>query len=183
MVLNVAFFISLAFAAWKGFNKGLIVMLFGFIASILGAVGALKLSHHVAAYLQANHSVSGTWVPALAFTITFVGIVFVIKMAANLIQKLTETLLLGWLNKLGGVLVSMLMVTVFYSLFVWLLQKGGIISLVQQKESGLLSFLLYLGPNVIEVGSKLVPYCSTVIQDLNSFFVKVDTSLPSALPQ
>src|SRR5690349_5475773 len=94
----------LVLALFKGLKKGLVLAVFSFLAFVIGLAASLKLSAVVAAYLGASTNVSARWLPVLAFALVFVGVLLLVRLGARLIEGALQVVLLGWANKLGGVL-------------------------------------------------------------------------------
>src|ERR1700719_4624520 len=105
MGVDILFLVFVIIAVFRGLRRGLIVAVFSFAACIIGLAAAVKLSAIVAVHLKDAIHVSEKWLPILAFILVFVLVVFVVRWAANLLQKLIDFVWLEWLNKLGGVIL------------------------------------------------------------------------------
>jgi len=104
MTIDIIALVVLAIAVWKGLQKGLIVGLFSFIGIFVGAAAALKLSGMAGQYLLAHFPNLGPWVPLLSFILVFAGVVILVRIIAAFIEKTLEWSMMGWANKLGGIL-------------------------------------------------------------------------------
>ena len=102
MLLDVILIVLLVLAAVKGYQRGLIVGLFSFIAIIIGLAAAMKLSTAVASYIGEAIKVSDQWLPVISFAIVFIIVVLLVRLGANMLQRSTEAVMLGWANRLGG---------------------------------------------------------------------------------
>src|SRR5690349_8193204 len=94
----------LLLALFKGLRKGLVLAVFSFLAFVIGLAAALKLSALVAVYLGENTNVSGRWLPVLAFVLVFGVVLLLVRLGAKLVEGGLQLVLLGWLNRVGGVL-------------------------------------------------------------------------------
>src|SRR6478672_12499601 len=103
-MIDFVLVILLIVAIFKGLRNGFVLAIFSFLAFVIGLAAALKLSTVVAGYLDTNTNVSHRWLPVLAFAIVFLIVVFLVKLSAKAIEGALKIVMLGWLNKLGGVL-------------------------------------------------------------------------------
>ena len=103
MILDILAVIILIFAVIKGYQRGLIVGVFSFIAIIIGLAAALKLSAIAAGYIGKAINISDTWLPVISFAVVFIVVVLLVRLGANMIQKTVELSMLGWVNRLGGI--------------------------------------------------------------------------------
>lgn len=116
MLIDIIAFALLLLAVFKGLRKGFIVALFSFLAFFIGLAAALKLSAIMAAYIGGNVTVSQRWLPFLAFALVFLLVVLLVRLGARLLQGMVQTMMLGWLNRLGGVLLYVLIYFFIYSI-------------------------------------------------------------------
>src|SRR4051812_41957499 len=115
MLIDVSFAILMLLACLKGLRKGLVIALFSILAFIVGIAAALKLSAVVANKLSENLTVSAKWLPVISFLFVFILVVFLVNMGGRLIQKSMQALLLGWLDKLAGMLLFCLLYGLIFS--------------------------------------------------------------------
>src|SRR5436190_8905407 len=104
MVLDIIFSIIIVFAVIKGFQKGLIVAVFSFVAFFVGLAAAIKLSAVVAGYIGKTVKVSDQWLPVISFAVVFLLILLLVRLGAKAIQRTIELGMLGWVNRLGGII-------------------------------------------------------------------------------
>ena len=108
MIIDIIVIVLFVLAIFKGLRNGLVLAIFSFLAFFVGLAAALKLSTVVADYLGANTNIAQRWLPFLAFIIVFILVLFLVRLAAKAIEGALKIVMLGWLNKIGGI--------VFYSL-------------------------------------------------------------------
>src|SRR3954467_3587340 len=104
MIIDIITLVLLVLAIFKGIRNGLVLAIFSFLAFIIGLAAAMKLSAVVAGYLGTNTSISQRWLPVLAFAIVFFIVVFLVRLGAKAIEGALKLVMLGWLNKLGGII-------------------------------------------------------------------------------
>jgi membrane protein required for colicin V production len=103
-MIDIFFCIIVLLAIIKGWKKGLILALFSMVCGLIGLAAAVKLSAVIATHMKSDLHMSSRWLPVIAFILVFVMVILIIRWAARLLEKLIQLVLLGWLNKLGGIL-------------------------------------------------------------------------------
>ncbi len=173
MFLDVVVIFLLVLALIKGIQKGFIVGVFSLLAFIIGLAAALKLSAVVAAYLGENVSVSKQWLPFLAFALVFFVVVLVVRLGAKALEGAARLLLLGWLNKLGGILLFTLLYLFILSILLFYAEGLALIKPTATDTSVTYPFLQALGPKLIAALSFIVPAFKNMFEELNNFFGSV----------
>jgi len=177
MILDLIFVIILVLAIFKGFRRGLIVGLFSFIAFIVGLAAAIKLSAIVAGYIGKAVKVSDQWLPIISFAVVFMLVVLLVRLGANLIQRTIEIAMLGWVNRLGGiVLYAALYITVF-SIVIFYAEQIHLIKQETIDKSITYSFVRPWGPKAIDGLGTLIPWFKDMFADLEKFFGNVSDKM------
>jgi membrane protein required for colicin V production len=91
----------------RGFINGFVKELASLLALILGIWGAIKFSSFTAERLYDYFDMTGQYVGIIAFLITFVIIVIIIHFVGLLVDKFVQTLSLGFLNSLIGIIFGL----------------------------------------------------------------------------
>jgi membrane protein required for colicin V production len=157
-------------AIFKGYRKGLIIAAFSIIAFIIGLAAALKLSAVVATYLQQNISVSTKWLPFLSFALVFFVVVLLVNWGGKLIEKTVEMALLGWANKIGGILLFAALYTIIYSIFLFYAIKINLFDKETIVQSVAYPFVKPWGPVVIDSFGSIIPIFKNTFAQLEQFF-------------
>lgn len=173
MLIDIIFLILMVMAVFKGFSKGLIVAVFSLAAYILGLAAALKVSALVAGYLQTNWDVEGRWLPILSFALVFIGVVLLVRLGAAFIKKTVSLVLLGWLDKVGGILLFAFLYIMVYSVILFFATQVHLISAETAAGSKSYGLVQPWGPKVINGFGKIVPVFSHMFADLKNFFGSV----------
>lgn len=170
MLIDILFLLVLIAAVMKGYSKGLIVAVFSFAAILIGLAAALKFSSVVAVWLQGNTNISGYWLPFIAFAVVMVGVILLVRLGAILVEKTVQFALMGWVNKLGGILlyallyISLLSVVLFYFVKMQLLKQDV------AAASKSYSFIQPFAPKIIAAFGKVLPFLKDVFHQLETFF-------------
>ncbi len=170
MIIDILFLVIMVMAVIKGFSRGLIVALFSVLAFIVGIAAAIKLSAVVANYLKENISVSNQWLPIISFAAVFILVVLLVRLGAKLVEKTFQIAMLGWVNRIGGILLFVVLYTVLFSVVLFYAQKINIIKTETIAASTTYSYIAPWGPKTIDGFGKLIPVFKDMFSDLESFF-------------
>jgi membrane protein required for colicin V production len=181
MPIDIAFFVMMAIAIFKGFSKGFVVAVFAFFALLIGLAAALKLSVVVTHYLQ---SVTGyeKWLPAASFVLVFLLVVLLVKIMAKIIEKALAIVMLGWLNIIGGILVYAIIFGIIFSAALFYAEKMYLVSPEAVKESYMYPYISPWGPKAIDFIGNIIPTFKGLFVDLQDFFGKIsDQFIPKKI--
>jgi membrane protein required for colicin V production len=170
MIVDVIALVLVALGLFKGFSKGLIVAIFSLAAYILGVAAAVKLSAVVAVHVGTATGLTQNWLPIASFALVFIGVVLLVRLGAAFVEKTAKLVLLGWVNKLGGMLPFVLL---YCTLFSVVLFYAGQIHLIEAKTLGasvVWPYIQPLGPAAINLLGKLIPTFSGLFRQLEDFF-------------
>ncbi len=174
MFLDALFVLLMVLAAWKGYRQGLVVALFSFIAIVVGLAAAMKFSLTVAEWLAHHTSINSTVLPVLAFVVIILVVGLLIRIGAKLIQKGLQFALLGWVDKLGGIVLYalgyaiILSVIVFYSIQLKVVDEAGLVA------SKSYPFFSPLGPWFINSLGVILPFFKDMFAELQALIDAID---------
>lgn len=178
MLIDLVLAVFLVIAIIKGYQKGLIIALFSIIAFVIGLAAALKLSVVVASYLKDSINVSAKWLPFIAFIIVFLVVVLLIRLGGKLIEKALQVVLLGWLNRIGGIILYAVLYTIIFSIFLFYAEKLQLIQPSVIHASQTYSFIRPWGPVTMDNFGKLIPVFKDMFTGLGDFFSAVSNKMP-----
>ncbi len=176
MILDLTVVIILAFALFKGLQKGFIVGAFSFLAFVIGLAAALKCSSGVARYLQQDAGLSQAWLPVLAFIAVFILVVFLVNLGAKAMEGVARLALLGWLNRLGGAALFVLGYLFIYSVILFYADNLNLVSNATKEASVTYAYLKPLGPMVIDILGVVFPFLKNMFYELTEFFEAVSAN-------
>jgi len=180
MILDIIVAVILILAAIKGYRQGLIVALFSVIAFIIGLAAALKLSVVVAGYIGKAVNISDRWLPIISFAVVFLIVVLLVRLGAKFIQKSVELAMLGWLNKIGGILLYAGLYILIFSILIFYADQLGFIKPETKNESVTYAYSEPWGPKLMEGLGKIIPVFKGMFKDLEDFFDGVSKQVPPA---
>ncbi|MFT3982162.1 MAG: CvpA family protein [Ferruginibacter sp.] len=180
MFIDIVFFILMLLAVFKGYSKGFIVALFSVAGFILGLAAALKLSSYVASQLSDTFNTSGKWLPVISFLLVFIGVLLLVRLGAKLLQSSVEMVMLGWLNRIAGILLFALLYSIIFSVFLFYAVQMNLLSAQATASSNIYPYLRPLGPKVIEGLGVVIPWFRDMFAQLQDFFEGIK---PQPAPQ
>ena len=176
-MLDIIFAIIIIIACIKGFQKGLIIALFSIVAFIIGLAAALKLSAVVAVWLGNSANINAKWLPFISFAIVFFVVVLLVRWGGKLIEKTFQMALLGWVNRIGGIVFFAALYIIIFSIFLFYAEKIHLIKPETIKASQTYSFVQPWGPIVIDNFGKVIPVFKDMFTDLETFFSSVGNKM------
>jgi membrane protein required for colicin V production len=172
-MIDIFFYIMLFLAIVQGWRKGLILGFFSLVCGLIGLAAAVKLSAVLATHMKSNLHLSSRWLPVIAFVLVFVMVILLIRWAGSLLEKLVRLVLLEWLNKLGGILLFLILYMSVYSIILFYGTKTQVISKRAIEDSHFYSLIAPFGPSVIRFITGFIPYGKDMFIALEGFFDKI----------
>lgn len=170
MIIDVIFIALMAFAVFKGMSKGFIQSLFSLVAFFIGLAAALKLSAVVSNYLSAHFKMEGKWLPFLSFVLVFASFIILFFYLGKFFEKTTEMMMLGWLNKFGGVCLYMLLNGILFSTFLFYAVQMHLFTQQNINDSFSYPYISPLAPAFTHYLGKLIPFFKDIFLQLEEYF-------------
>ncbi|MEP7236691.1 MAG: CvpA family protein [Ferruginibacter sp.] len=170
MLIDFTFAALIILAIIKGYQKGLIIAVFSIIAFIIGLAAALKLSVAVASYIKDSVSISAKWLPFVAFALVFFAVVVLVRLGGKFIEKAFQVVLLGWVNRIGGILLYAALYLIILSIFIFYAEKLQLLQPAAIKSSVTYNFIQPWGPKIMDNMGRLIPVFKDMFTDLGDFF-------------
>ena len=124
--LDIIIGIILILFAIGGLKNGIIREAFSLVAFIGGIYGAIKLSDMVGEWLSKMIDVSQEWMSVISFIIVFIALALLINWLGKLLANLIESLSLGFIDKIGGVVFGIAKGFLLVGVLILLLDFFGI---------------------------------------------------------
>ena len=133
--LDIVFTALLGYALYNGLKNGLFTEIASFGSLIIGIYVAIKFSHIVRFALEDTLKTNPKYIEIIAFAITFLLVVVGIHLLAKFFTSIASFAYLGWLNKLGGAVFSVLKTVLMLSVVISLFQKININNMLAKEET------------------------------------------------
>jgi len=170
MFIDVACLFLLIMAIFKGLRNGLIIGIFSFLAFIIGLAAALKLSTVAAEYIGSNTNIGQRWIPFLAFVAVFLIVVLLVRLGAKALEGIIQIAMLGWLNKIGGILLYAFLYLFIFSIILFYVDQLKLIKEATLDVSITYPFIKPLAPKVIDAVGYIIPFFKNMFAELQFFF-------------
>jgi membrane protein required for colicin V production len=177
MWIDILFLLFILLAIFKGLRQGFIIAVFSGLAFVIGLAAAMKLSAALAGYLKTSMHVSTRWLPVLAFLLVFLAVVLLVRWGARLAEAAVDLAMMGWLNKLAGVVLYAAVYTIILSVLLFYAVQVHIVSDKTVASSVSYTFIRPWGPAVIDEFGKFVPFFKGMFAQLEDFFGRLHDSL------
>ncbi len=170
MAIDLILIVLIVLAVIKGYSRGLIIAVFSFVALIVGLAAAMKLSVITASWLKDTVHVSGKWLPVVAFALVFLTAVLLVRLGAKALEKTVEFAMLGWANKLGGVLLFAALYILSFSVVLFYAEKMNVITAETISASKTVGFIKPWGPRAMNAIGTIIPLFKNMFLELETFF-------------
>lgn len=170
MLIDIVFVLLLLLAVIKGYRRGFVVAVFSFLAFVIGLAAAIKFSVLVSGWLSANINVNPKWLPVLAFVLVMLIVGFIVRWCAILIERSLQLIMLGFINKLAGILLYAVLYTVLLSVILFYASKVQLIKPETIAASKFYYFIEPWGPKVINSFGAVIPWFKDMFKQLTDFF-------------
>jgi membrane protein required for colicin V production len=178
VLIDLLFLLQMVFAVIKGLQKGFIIALFSIVGWIIGLAAAMKLSTVVAGYLDESTNISAKWLPFISFILVFMLVVFLIQLGASLLHKTAESMALAPLNRLGGVILYVLLYAIIFSIVLFFAIQMNLLSDESIRDSRVYPWVQPIGPFVINSMGNIIPFFQDMFKELQNFFEDLSQRIP-----
>ena len=170
MVLDIVFVVVLIVAIIKGYQQGLITGLFSFVAIFIGLAAAIKLSTVVADYIGKTVKITDQWLPVISFAVVFLLVLLLVRWGAKAIQRTVELVMLGWVNRLGGIVFYAAIYITIFSVALFYADQVKLIQPAAKSKSVTWSYIQPWGPKAINGLGSAIPFFKNMFGQLEEFF-------------
>lgn len=122
-VIDIVLLIPLCYAAWVGFKKGFVIELFTLLALLVGLYAALNFSHFAERKLTNEFDLDHLYLTPVAFLVTFLAVGAGVYFLGKVIEKMLTITLLSPLNKVAGIVFSMVKMVYILSVILLLFES------------------------------------------------------------
>lgn len=170
MVIDLIFLILMLLAVIKGYRRGFIIAIFSFVAIIIGLAAALKLSATVAGWLSQSTSINTKWLPFISFLLVMLGVGLLVKACAKLIEEAVKIAMMGFLNKLAGIVLYMILYSIIFSVLLFYADKMHILKSSAISNSLCYHYIEPIAPKIIDAFGDVIPVFKNLFDQLEKFF-------------
>ncbi len=122
-LIDFVILIPVVYGAWKGFKKGLVIEIFILLALFVGLYIGINFSDKTASWLKSTFEWNSSYLPVIAFTITFLAVGAMLYFAGKVVERMVKVVQLGMVNKIFGALLGALKIVYIVSCILILLES------------------------------------------------------------
>lgn len=173
LLIDIAYLALMLLAVVRGYSKGFVVAVFSFLAVFIGLAAALKMSATVAGWLGRGAGEGERLLPVVAFVLILIAVSLVTRLMALAIEKALQIVMLGFINKLAGILLYLLLFTIIFSILLFFAEHIFLVNRDTIAGSYFYPFVQPLGPYTIRILGEAMPLFKNMFGELERFFGKV----------
>ena len=177
MLIDIVFLVLIVAAIFKGYSRGMIIAVFSLLAIIAGLAAAIRLSLVTANWLKDGVHVAARWLPVIAFAVVFIAVVLLVRLGAGLLEKTVELAMLGWVNRIAGVLLYLALYTVMLSVLLFYAEKVNLIKADNIAASRTYAFIQPWGPKAMNLIGAWIPVFKDMFLQLENFFTGISDKI------
>ena len=174
MLIDIVFLILLVISLIKGYRKGLVLASFSFVGIFLGLAAAVKFSAMVAGWLKEYTHIAFGWLPFLAFLIILITVWILVRIGSKLIEVSLDLVMLGWLNRLAGILLYALLYACIFSVVLFYADKLHFLKPSMISDSKSYGYIQPIGPKFMSLFEKVLPILKGAFSELAAFFARLN---------
>lgn len=174
-MLDIIIVILLAFGAFRGFRKGLLMELVTIVAFVVGIILGLKLMDLSGSFVHLLHDNFGRVAPFVLFVVIFVLTIVVVNQIGRALKKALDYTPLGSIDNFAGAFIGALKWAFAISLVFW------VSSLIGLDMPANISNQSRLHPYIISIAPLVFDYASTLIPFTRDFFDYAGTGFDAAI--
>ena len=139
-------------AAVIGLKDGFIRQVVALAALILGLYLSVRFSAPVGQWITERWHLEPFWIKVLSFSVIFIAVALVLSLLGKLLEKVLRITMLGWLNRLLGLVFAMITTALIVGTLIYVLNSAnGLLEFIPEEklaESRLYKPLLHLAKTV-----------------------------------
>ncbi len=121
--IDIIIIVLIIISAVRGATKGFIYEIASLIALIAGVWGAIKFSGATETFLVNRLNFTNQYIDIIAFVITFLLIIIFIHFIGKAVEKIIETISLGAINRIFGLVFSVVKTAFILGIVIVVLEK------------------------------------------------------------
>ena len=159
-VIDIIILVCCIPAIVSGFSKGFVSQAFSLVALVLGVWLSFKFSVPLGDWLKTYADLPGTVLHVISFGVILLIVVLLLRLIGKLVENLVKVVMLGWLNKLLGIVFSLLKAVLILGIVITLFDS--IYHLIPFVSSDTLDESLFYYP-IKNIAGIVFPYLKELI--------------------
>ena len=167
--LDLFLIFVLLFSAYKGYQKGLLVAIFSFVAFFLGLLIAIKFTAPISVRFF-SESVYFEWIAIVIFIVIFSILILGIHLLSKAFKMILDFTPFGILDNILGAGLNIFKISFVISMLFWVIESLGIdISNQYINNSIILGYIKPFAPKIFELIGFFIPHFKEIFDMLDLF--------------
>lgn len=112
-------------ALYFGIKNGMVKQLVALAVIYFGIILSLRFATPVSQWVTEHVEMTEFWAKAVSFILIFFAVALVLSLFGRIVENIIKISLLGWLNKLLGVVMTVILTTLLLSVVVYLVDSAN----------------------------------------------------------
>ncbi len=135
MGIDILFLICAGFGFFHGYTRGIIETVLTAFAYLFGLLAAFKLAPTVSGILTSIFNNDSALMLIVGFAVTFIGIIFIIRMIVNGLENILEVAYINIINQFAGGVLMAAFTVLIYSTLLWFTDEANLIQDQTKQQS------------------------------------------------
>ena len=167
--IDLIVILPLALAIISGFRKGFIIEIASLLAFIIAIIACLKLTHKLME-LIVQYTGNSKWLPFVSYILVFVLVYLLVMWLGKLLEKAIKIIQLGTVNRLLGIVFSLLKMCFLISLCFWLIDLVHLVPKASEEQSVVYRAIHGFAPTFFKWASDMLPWVKGEVAQIENFF-------------
>jgi membrane protein required for colicin V production len=102
--------------------------------------------------------------------LVFIAVILLVRLGAEALEKTIDFAMMGWLNKLGGIIFYSALYLILLSVLIFYAEKLHLINPTTISASKTYTYLQPWGPKVMDMMGAVIPWFKDMFTQLEKFF-------------
>ena len=147
----------LIIAILQGYRNGFIKAVISFFSLMIGLILAFQFAGWLASFLKEHTNIASHWLPFLSFLLILILVLILLKFISGVLQQTAEWLLVGWVNKLFGIILYAFIYFTMLSAVIYFLQILRVVESTEMKDTYTYGYLQKWWPYCMEKAAIWIP--------------------------
>ncbi len=142
-----------------GISKGLVKQIVAICVIYFGITLSLRFTDIVSTFISERTSLQGFWLNLISFIVIFCIVAIVFTLLGGVISKIIKVSLLGWVDRLLGILLALFITAIIISTLIYFIDSiNNLIQAVPKEKieesklfSPLLNFAKHIFPQLVNL--------------------------------
>lgn len=177
MIIDLLLVTFWILAAIRGLRRGFVIALFSVVGFIVGIAAAMALSATVAQQISTSGNLHAKWLPVISFLLVFFAVAVLISLVARMISRVMDIAMLGWVNRIAGAAIYILLVSIILSVLLFYLTALHIIPAATNGKSVIYPVIKPIAPVIVDKLGEFIPLFRNLFGELRNFFENAANNL------